>query len=160
MPSWDQIRATELVKQLPIIWSYSFDRATGQFTGRLAGERISQAFGRNILGISPEEVHPPEALGWVKAMFMRVVSEPAVYRGSGRVFKELDRDGLGERIILPLASDGAVADGILGATEYDFYRQPGVVPPPVHVFTDEEKWFSLADPVSSRLAASREESGK
>ena len=145
MPSRTQIRATELVKQVPIVWSYSFDRATGHFTGRLAGERISRIFSKNIFGISPEEVHPPEAADWVKAIFMRVVSEPAVYRSSGRVFRQLDRYGLGERMIFPLASDGTMADGILGVTEYDLYRQPGPVLPPVQVFTEEEQWFPLSD---------------
>jgi hypothetical protein len=145
MPSWTQIRASELMQQVPIIWSYSFDRVTGHFTGRLAGERISQVFGKNISGISPEEVHPPDAVGAVKAIFMRVVSEPAVYRSTGRVFKQLDRYGLGERMILPLAEDGALADAFLGVTDYDLYRQPGT---PVQVFTEAEAWFSLSGPRS------------
>jgi hypothetical protein len=148
MPSWNQLKPSQLAKELPLIWSYKFDPTTGQFTGRLAGDRISQIFGKNFRGIALEDVHPPAALGWVKELLMRVVSEPAIYRSSGRVFKQLDRYGVGERIILPLASDGVTGDGILGLTEYH-YRQPSSTEP-VHVVTEVEDWLSLSPNRSHR----------
>jgi hypothetical protein len=148
LPSWDQIKAADLVKQLPIVWSYNFDRTVGQFRGHLAGERISQIFGKNFRGISLEEVHPAESVEWIKAIFMRVVREPAVYRSAGRVFKQLDRYGVGERIILPLATDGFTGDGLLGVTDYDLFQQPGTALPPLSVFAEAEEWFSLSASVT------------
>jgi len=55
----------------------------------------------------------------VFARHKRVVAEPALYHGSGRVFHHEGRSGRGERIILPLAEDGRNGDGILGATIYE-----------------------------------------
>jgi len=140
MPSWDDLRPAAMAKQLPIIWSYKFDRSTGEFTGRLAGDRITEVFDKSLRGTRLQDFHPPEARPWVTAMLLRVVSEPALHLSSGRVFKQMDRIGSGQRIILPLAADGKMADGILGATEYHSRIS---AEPPIQAATDVEEWFPL-----------------
>jgi hypothetical protein len=55
----------------------------------------------------------------------RVVTEPCIAVGTGHVFLHAGRYGLGERVILPLSSDGAVGDGVLGATTYDLSKPLG-----------------------------------
>lgn len=140
MPSWDALRPAAMAKQLPIIWSYKFDRGTGEFTGRLAGDRITEVFGKSLRGTRLQDFHPPEASPWVTAMLLRVVSEPALQLSSGRVFKQMDRVGTGQRIILPLAADGKTADGILGATEYNSRISANL---PIEAATDVEEWFPL-----------------
>jgi hypothetical protein len=142
MPSWEQLRPSGMAKQLPIVWSYRYDRETEQFIGRLAGDKISQIFGKNFRGLPLQNAHPPAAFPWVHRLVSRVVLEPAVYRSSGRVFKQLDRYGLGERIMLPLATDGVTADGLLGATEYQ-YPHPSAANGPIEAETDGEDWLSL-----------------
>lgn len=67
MPSWDELRPAAMAKQLPIVWSYKFDRSTGEFTGRLAGDRITEVFGKSLRGMRPRDFHPPEAGPWVTA---------------------------------------------------------------------------------------------
>ena len=47
MPSWGELRPAAMARQLPLIWSYRFDRSTGEFTGRLAGNRITEVSSRN-----------------------------------------------------------------------------------------------------------------
>lgn len=141
MPGWRDLRPAAMRKQLPIIWSYAYDPATGDFTGRLAGDKITQIFEKNFKGLSIAQAHPPEAVGWVRDLFKRVVTEPALYHYEGQVFRQLNRHGAGERIILPLSSDGAMADGLLGATEYGL--RPGVAVVVVPPATDAEQWFPI-----------------
>jgi len=90
-----------------------------------------------------QDFHPPEAGPWVTAMLLRVVSEPALHLSSGRVFKQMDRVGTGQRIILPLAADGKTGDGVLGATEYHSRIS---AEQPIQVATDVEEWFPLYGP--------------
>lgn len=143
MPGWSDLRPSRIAAQLPIIWSYRYDPVSGEFTGRLAGDRISQIFGKNFRGMPMAQVHPPEAFPWAYGLCRRVVMEPALYRYAGRVFPQLDRLGLGERIMLPLASDGALGDGILGATEYHY---PRAGPDPSDGRAGTESWFALEPP--------------
>jgi hypothetical protein len=138
MPSWNQLKPAALAKQLPIIWAYRYDPRSGEFMGRLAGDKISQIFERSVKGMAMQDIFPPEALKWAHRLFSRVVREPAIYWSSGQVFSHMDRHGSGERIILPLSSDGVTADGILGATEYR-YPHPDSQPSPA----EAENWFSL-----------------
>lgn len=140
MPSWSQLKPAALSKQLPIIWAYRYDPQTGEFMGRLAGDRISQIFEKQVKGTPMENLFPPKAFKWAYRLFSRVVREPAIYWSSGQIFSHLDRHGSGERIILPLSSDGITADGILGATEYR-YPHPNRGPSPADEET--ENWLSL-----------------
>ncbi len=54
------------------------------------------------------------------------------------VFEHADHFGLGERIMLPLSSDGATGDGLIGATEYKAIRGDSADLQP-----EAEFWFSL-----------------
>ncbi len=142
MPSWEDLRPKAIAAQLPIVWSYKYDTASGVFTGRLAGDRIAQIIRKNFRGLSLAEAQSPEAFASVYAVFSRVVREPAVYRCGGRIFRQRDQFGSGERIVLPLSSDGIVGDGILGATEYQNIRlNPDL---PVEAVNEMEVWFSLS----------------
>jgi carotenoid cleavage dioxygenase-like enzyme len=48
----------------------------------------------------------------------RIVQEPALLHGAGKVYSQVDRNFTGERVMLPLSEDGETGDGILGATVY------------------------------------------
>jgi len=139
MPSWEQIRPARITKQLPIVWAYKYDRVTSSFVGRLAGDKINQIVGRNLRGLPLEKVFQHEGLTWLQRTLKRVAEEPAIYYGTGTILKWLNRGGTGQRIILPLSSDGIVANGILGATEYH-YGRGGI---PLGGLTDNERWFCL-----------------
>ena len=56
MPSWNDIRPSAIAAQLPIFWSYKYDPATEEFTGRLAGERITRMFGKDFRGMPLREM--------------------------------------------------------------------------------------------------------
>ena len=117
MPAWEDIKPSAIKAQLPIIWSYKYDPLTRTFTGRMSGDKITAIFEKNFRGVLMSDLVRTSDFGWVYALNKRIVSEPALYRSEGRVFKHLDRCGVGERIVMPLSDDGVVGDGILGATE-------------------------------------------
>lgn len=141
MPSWEQLSPARMVQQLPLIWAYRYDRVSDTFAGRLAGDKICQIFGKNIRGLSLDKIFPPDAVGWTHRLYSRVVQEPALYRSRGRIFSHLQRWGLGERIVLPLSSDGVLGDGILGATDYHYPHPASAGEPGMDAET--EQWFCL-----------------
>jgi hypothetical protein len=142
MPSWEQLRPSQLSAQLFLVWAFKYDRSTGQFTGRLAGDRITRGFGKNFRGLPMQELHSPEIFPRIHRHMTRIVSEPVAYRGAGKLFRHGPRIIEGERVILPLASDGVHADGVLGASDYHY---PHPDPGPVELLSDREVWCLLAD---------------
>src|SRR5581483_7312046 len=106
MPAWKDIKPAAIAPHLPIVWAYKYDAASDSFTGRLSGEKIAQIFGKNLRGLSMRDVYPPADYPRLFARVRRVVTEPAFHRNTGMVFRHVERLGIGERIIMPLASDG------------------------------------------------------
>lgn len=141
MPSWNDIRPAAIKAQLPIVWSWKFDRAADEFTGRLAGERIQAVFGVNIRGAKMSDVFSGREYERMFARHKRVVTTPEFFRGHGLVFRHIDRFDVGERIILPLADDGRTGDGIIGATE--FQSSYGALPREIDASGEIEQWFAL-----------------
>jgi hypothetical protein len=141
MPSFAQLRPATIAAQLPIIWVYSYDRAARCFIGRLAGDRITQGFGKSFRGLPVEELHPPEHLPRVLEVLNGVLEGPNCYRSGGQLFRKAGMPGFGERIILPLAEDGVNPDGVLGASDYQFVH--GGQSAPVESIGEDERWFAL-----------------
>src|SRR5580704_10450320 len=139
MPAWEDIEPSAIKAQLPIVWSYKYDPVARTFMGRMSGDKISAIFGKDFRGVLMSDLMPASDFGWVYAMNKRVMTEPAFYRSEGRVFKHLDRYGIGERISMPLSSDGSVGDGVLGATEYRL--EPTGIFAPTEPIRENEQWF-------------------
>jgi hypothetical protein len=138
MPSWSDIRPSAIPRHLPIVWSYRYDPASDEFVGRLAGEQIVRFFSHGIRGMPLAAIHSKENFPWVFGLFKKVTTSPALYRSEGCIFKHINRVGMGERIMLPLASDGEKADGIFGATEY---RLTSDMCETTHTPLANEEWF-------------------
>ena len=142
MPCWEDLQPKAIGSQLAIAWSLRYDRSNGSFTGRLAGERIARLVGKNFRGLPLVQSQSPASFASMHLLLSRVVREPAVFYGSGMVFKQGDRFLKGERLVLPLSTNGLEADGLIGATEYESSQlMPGV---PVEPVTDLERWVALA----------------
>jgi hypothetical protein len=118
LPVWGAIRPAAIASQLPLVWSYSYDRGSDTFRGRLSGNFIDQVFGRNLKGVPMAELYTPCDYPRFFARSKRVVCEPAFYCGEGMVFAHKDRYGQGERIMMPMSSDGLTGDGFFAATDY------------------------------------------
>jgi hypothetical protein len=141
MPAWRDINAMEIRHQLPMVWAYRYDRGTDSFTGRLAGEEIERLFGKTFRGRPMRELFPASEFEEMFRRHKRIVSEPALFHGSGFVFRHLGREGIGERIIMPLADDGIHCDGILGTTRYVFPSAEQLERPPSRDGSAEKEEF-------------------
>jgi hypothetical protein len=143
MPSWRQLQPARMAAQLTLVWTFKYDGATNRFTGRLAGDRISRGLGRSFRGIRLEELHPPQSLPMIQDIMERVVRDPALYHLNGILFRQKERTGTGERIMLPLAEDGAHGDGVLGASVVTYpFADPGYAP--IELLSEGEDWFVLS----------------
>ena len=148
MPSWQQLSPARMARQLPIIWVYKYDAAGSHFTGRLAGDVITRGFAKSFRGTRLEDLHPATTLPTVHAYMTRVVREPSLYMCRGVLFRQADRTGSGERIMLPLAGDGVHGDGVLGASDYH-YPVANADYAPIELLTEGEQWHSLAPGIAA-----------
>jgi PAS domain len=115
---------TELKPLLARAFYYDYLPATDDFRLRLAGEEIRAVLPNARRGAHLAEVIPGNVLEQVRDRYRRIVTEPAVFHGIGRVFFTIGNPGLGERLVVPLADEGGVAMQIFGATFYDFSENP------------------------------------
>lgn len=124
MPAWQNIDPASVKEHLPIIWSWRWEPRMGTFIGRLAGEDILTVLSTHTRGKRIDECFPPEAREAIFARFKQVMDGPALMHSHGKVYVLGGRDGQGERIVLPLASDGTLGDGVIGATAYRLGIRP------------------------------------
>lgn len=122
MPSRRDIDPLRLGPVLPIIWISDYEAAAGTFRYRLAGEKVAELWGAPVAGRLLSEFSPPERFAATNDTHLKALREAAALIAHGAVFRCSGRIGLGERLILPLSSDGMTADGLIGAT----HREPTV----------------------------------
>jgi len=139
LPSWEMLRPSQIAPYLSMVWAYKYDRETGTFTGRLAGQRIAQGVRQNFRGLPMQDAHPSENYPRVLDYMSRIATQPAAYHSNGALFRQGDRVIEGERIILPLAGDGIHCDGLLGASDY---HHPHLSPDhgPITLLSGAEDW--------------------
>ena len=142
MPGWENLKPSAIVGQLSMIWVFKYDRASGEFIGRLAGDRISRSFECNFRGVPLKELHTAEAYPAIYEHALRMVQAPALSYCQGTLFRQRDRLGIGERVTLPLSSDGVTCDGAIGASDY-VYPVINLAYGPVEVLVDGEQLFPL-----------------
>lgn len=138
MPGWHDLKPSAMKAQLPIIWSYTYNTTEDEFFGRIAGDTVHKIFGRSFKGERMSVLQTAFDRPRLFERAKRVISTPALFHGLGAVFQQSENESVGERIIMPLASDGKVPDGILGATEFKVRSLHGR-----DVQSEDERWFAL-----------------
>jgi hypothetical protein len=119
MPAWRDIDPVAIASHLHIVWSWTYDRSTDSFTGRLAGEEINDIFGRSLRKQKMQDFFAGWNYDEMFQRYRRAVTAPCIALGTGSVFIHMHKQGIGERLIMPLAADGITGDGVLGATVYN-----------------------------------------
>jgi hypothetical protein len=139
MPAWSDLSPSDLAPHFKRLWAFKYDSASGEFTARLAGNRAMVGFGKSFRGTPLKDLHPPHIFDLAQSHMAKVVTERAAYYCSGKLFKAGSQVFEGERIMLPLSSDGERGDGILGATDFESRLMEG----PVELLLGEIEWFSI-----------------
>ena len=141
VPSWAQLEAQLNVLTSERIWAFNYNRNTRGFSARFARNIPMVGFGKSFHGTRLEDLHSPEIFEIAHASFLRVVTEPACCRWSGRLFRVGDQIVEGERILMPMGTDEIEPDGIFGASEFDFTVTQ--TPERLELFHDVAEWVSL-----------------
>lgn len=140
MPSWSDLSPAVIAPHLGLIWAFRYDRSKGEFTARLAGNRMMVACGKSFRGTPLRDLHSPAVFQYAQAGLMRVVSEPACGRSNGPLFRADGKLTNGERIVMPLATDGE-PDGALGASDYKHSFVTAARD--IELIFDAVEWFML-----------------
>lgn len=119
MPARRDIDATRLGPVLSIIWLNQYEPESGTFRYRLAGEEVNEIFGGSVAGRLLSDFVVGERFEITNKAFLKVLRDEAALLASGPIYRCADRIALGERLVLPLSSDGKTADGLIGATSRD-----------------------------------------
>ena len=118
MPARRDVDPSRIPAVLAYLFIYDYHADTDRFFCRLAGEEIFAAAGVHGARRFLEELFVPPTLERVRARYSRVVKTPVVIHTKGLMRVASGYRIPGERLVLPLASDGSTADGLIGATIY------------------------------------------
>ena len=119
LPSRHDIDAACLGPVLSIIWVNEYEPESGTFRYRLAGEAVNEVFGRSVAGRLLSDFVVGDRYDAANGNFLKIIGEEVALLASGPIYRCADRIAMGERLALPLSSDGVAADGIIGATARD-----------------------------------------
>jgi hypothetical protein len=142
MPAWTAIRPSWIAPHLTRVFAFAYDRETGEITRSFAGSQLFSLLDGNLRGTRLEQFQQPRLAMRMHMTVSRVILEPSFYRGTGKLFQQGRNIVEGERIVLPMATDGVTGDGAFGVSDY---QQSITETPadPVEVLHDKEEWFPL-----------------
>jgi hypothetical protein len=124
MPARRDIDPLEIPWALSKIFLIDFEPPE-TFRYRLAGEEISDVFGKNLKGCTLQDILSPEGCERVTERWMNLVETRSIIAMKGLVYLPADRIPLGERILLPLAEiPGGPVTGLVGMTECEWISGP------------------------------------
>jgi hypothetical protein len=142
MPAWTAIQPSWIAPHLTRVFAFVYDRESGAITRSFAGNQLLSLLDGNIHGTPLEQFQPPRLAMRMHMTVSRVILGPSFYRGTGKLFQQGRNIVEGERIVLPISTDGVNGDGALGVSDY---HQPVTesATEPVEVLHDVEEWFPL-----------------
>jgi hypothetical protein len=128
MPPRRAIDPTAMPLTLPHLFVYDYERDTGRFFCRLAGQEINIGAGTNCSRRYLEEIFVPSIVETLRQRYGRVVNTPTLLHMRGIIYMVNEVRVPGERLLLPLSEDGVTATGLIGAAVYN-RPVPGLPPP-------------------------------
>jgi len=142
LPAWTSIQPSCIASHLKRVFAFTYDRASREITRSVAGSQVLSLVGWEPKGTPVQNLQAPRLAMRMHLTVSRVVLGPTFYRGTGKLFQQGPYVVEGERIVLPLSSDGDVGDGALGASDY-YHPETDSLTDPVEVLHDIEEWFPL-----------------
>jgi len=142
MPAWAEIHPSWIAPHLTRVFAFTYDRASGGITRAFMGGQLLEMLPGNLRGTPLQHLQAPRLAIRMHLTVSRVVLEPTFYRGTGKLFQQGARIIEGERIVLPMSTDGVNSDGALGASDFDHAAVEDAIEP-VEVLHDIGEWFPL-----------------
>lgn len=105
---------------LSAIWLMRFEPESKQFRYRLAGEDVQAIFSVSLAGKTFHDFLEQELADFLVEKFRRVIEEPAICHDIGPIYVNSDKQGEGERLVLPLAGKSGQCEYLLGYTAYNW----------------------------------------
>lgn len=122
MPGTQDVDPVQIHRMLPHVWFCDYERVSRRFRYRIADEEINAVFGFAVKGSYLDQLLPPEHYESFATKWLRIADGPNAMHDIGMVYHLPDRQAEGERLALPLASDGWHVDGVIGATVHGWTR--------------------------------------
>jgi hypothetical protein len=92
---------------------------------RLSGDEIDRLFDRSLVGLRLEDIAGPGRESRLLGIYRTVAETPCVHVAEGRIYQlSRDLEGLGQRLILPLAEDGREITHLISVTSYELHGSP------------------------------------
>jgi len=121
LPGRQHVEPGDLTRVLPSLWLLDVQREPFRLRYRLVGTRITELVGRELTGQWLDEAHPHslEEPGFFVNFLAVVERHQPSWRKSKPTLYLHDRDFTTiERLLLPLARDGATVDMIMACTVF------------------------------------------
>lgn len=120
VPRWRDIDPAQMKRVLANIWAWQYERDTDTWIGKLAGEEIIFVLGRGFRGAKAHEYFAGRQSDLLIARHNRIIQGNIGLVNTGRVFWHAGSFAIGQRVVLPVATQGEAADTVLGVTFYSF----------------------------------------
>jgi hypothetical protein len=125
LPGRDQLDPVAFPTALPAVClaDWLAEERTARF--RLSGDNIDRLFDRSLVGLRLEDIARPGRESRLLAIYRKVAETPCAHAASGRIYR-LSRElqGIGQRLILPLADDGRRVTHLISVTSYEVSGSP------------------------------------
>jgi len=142
IPLWSELNPSWIARHLTRVFAFTYDRTSRSVTRAFAGGQLLENLPGNLRGTPVQLLQDPRLAVRMHLTVSRVVLDRTFYRGTGKLFKQGDHIVEGERIVLPMSTDGIVSDGALGASDFDNAAVEDAIEP-VEVLHDIEEWYPL-----------------
>ncbi len=127
-PTRKDLDPLDFVAALPNVWLRSYEPQTRRFLCDLAGDVVRESHDVPLVGAYLEDILLPEEVPLVRAAFERTLLQANILISVGRLFREIRRPGLGERLVLPLYTREGAPAGLVGcAVRQDGRPEPQTI---------------------------------
>jgi len=113
-PTRKDLNPLGFVAALPNVWLRSYEPRTRRFLCDLAGDAVRESHDQPLVGSYLEDILKPAEIPLVRAAFERTLLRANILISVGRLFREIRRPGLGERLVLPLYTPDGAPAGLVG----------------------------------------------
>jgi len=120
MPGRQDIDPIELKRLLPHLLLTDVIDGGKRFRFRLVGTAIQEAFGRNMTGFHIDEVMTSPYLEFISALYRDIVEKQKPIYSESTYYSQHTVGMRAERLMLPLASDGATVDMVVSIQTIGF----------------------------------------